>query len=109
VGDVLDGLGHLVRSVSSSTLSIRTRSAASGVFRSWPMAPSITSFSLIERGDTLLHRIMRLDQAAHVVWPLRHDLVHRVAGFGKFAHPAGKLGQGRAMAQDQRHRPTSTA
>jgi hypothetical protein len=60
-----------------------------------------------ERGDALLHRIMRLIRRRRRL-ALRHDLVHRVAGFGKFAHPAGKLGQGRAMAQDQRH-PTSTA
>ena len=53
-----------VRSSSSSTDSIRTRSAASGVRRSWPIAPSIRSFSSSIAVTRSAQRVERGDQRA---------------------------------------------
>ena len=94
-GDVLDRRGHLARSASSSTDSMRTRSAASGVLRSWPIAPSITSFSsssaAMRASMALCATISRRTSSG----PSRLELAGRIAGRGELldagrsARPAG--------------------
>ena len=65
---VISSMVAIIRSPSSSgsTLSARIRSEASGVRRSWPIAPSIRSFSSSIALDPLAHRVEGEDRAAQV-------------------------------------------
>ena len=77
----------LSRSASGSMLSARMRSEARGVRRSWPIAPSIRSFSSSMRRDARAHRVEGEDRAADVGRAARLDLRRLAAALESARRP----------------------